>query len=430
MFLEKSRHSPGMEEVVISVCLEHKRKMFLLLYYNLGVEMLYILNQRLVAQNITREKADQVLTDVILNYASSINYWMTSFLTEVKESNKQLSVLSFKNAFESVISSSAIMKLTPPSFDKLYDLMMGAFKFQLTRCPFPSSMYYLTQNHVSNLMNMASPLGSGVRNRAQTQIQDAFQAQFGQLTRYQWSILRNMLFTSILTDVNTRVSVLIRHGLQELDTGCYCIPISQTSPTRITHYDDDGEVIEEHGIYLNSLVEVTTLGEDIYLSELSEAANGAESVKCTSSNQNAKSSTFVTTSKPDKDQSKDEGQKEANLLINLLGNKDFNPDANNIALDFTFDSDEMTSHDDDQGFLNIGDEITEGSAVEKETVKSTHVQPRIDFNVDDDAESSIVDTTNVKGNVKGRNGRRLSSSKETEGDNDDMGDDLLALMDS
>src|SRR5689334_10720759 len=107
-------------EVVIPVCLEPKKKLFLLLYKNLGIEMIYILNQRLIAQNIPRDKADQVLTDIVLNFASSLNYWMSTFLTDVKESNKQLSSDCLRNAFESVISSSSIMKLTPSSFDKLY----------------------------------------------------------------------------------------------------------------------------------------------------------------------------------------------------------------------------------------------------------------------------------------------------------------------
>jgi hypothetical protein len=383
--------------------------------------MIYILHQRLVAQNIFQEKSDQVMTDVVLNYASSVNYWMTSFLTEVQESRKQISVTCLRNAFESVISASAIMKLTPPSFDKLYDLMLGTFKYQVIRCPFPSSMYYLTRNHVNNLMKMIDRLGSGVRNRIQTQIRDAFEAQFSQLTKYQWSILRQTLLTCILCDVQTRVSILIRQGMQDLKTGCYVIPVTDSPGVRITNYNDDGEVIEESGIYLNSLIEMTTLGENIYLSELPETTEHENSLKEKSKGTHIGNKTLSTTA------TEEQGRKETTLLFDLLGSKFLNPEPNNIALDFTFDSDYiLTTNDNDYDANCPVKDGRDALSLGRDTVNSTRVQPIIDFNVDADDDTNGDDPKDTSRMTMSKTNEEEQSRSRKEQE----GEDLLALMDS
>lgn len=285
-----------------------------LLYHNLGGELIYILNQRLVAQKISKEKANQVLVDVMTNFVNSRNYWLRTF---VSCSDRVLDSLSLKIPFESVISSSPIMKLTPASYDKLYDLMIGVFKYQLCQAPLPSSLYFITLNHVNSLLDLASEIGPGIRNVVKG-LQDDFVHQFSTLTKFQWSILRDIILSNSLIDIKTRVSILIREMKQDMETGFFVIPVP-TSPGnpyngRITHYQEQGQVIREDGVFCETVSEMTTLGLDIYSSESEEKNEKPDQEK--------------------RDNFQMNGGRETSLLANLLGAK--SRPASSIALHFEF----------------------------------------------------------------------------------------------
>jgi hypothetical protein len=291
---------------------------YLLLYHNLGGELIYILNQRLIAQKISKDKADKVLVDVITNLVHSRNYWLRTFESC---SDRVLDSLTLKIPFQSVISSSPIMKLTASSYDKLYDLMVGVFKWQLCQAPLPSSLYYISLNHINSILDLCSDIGPGIRNVVKG-MQLVFAAKFSHLTKYQWSILRDIILSNFLINVKTRVSILIREKKQDMETGCYVIPLPTPSSSgsmfngRITHFGDDGHVIREDGIFCEGVSEMTSLGLDIYSTESEEKIDSRDKDKDFQVN----------------------GGREANLLANLLGaaGRD-RPASSTFALDFEFD---------------------------------------------------------------------------------------------
>lgn len=133
------------------------------LIVNLGGEMLYILEQRLQAQNIPQEKNNKgkkqfalmnlVLGDVCLAMYNS------QFMTELMKPQELYSIASTREVFERLAHAS-IMRLSTASMDKvlwyhivkrfkLYDLMTMAFKYQLLACQEPRELFHITLNHVS-----------------------------------------------------------------------------------------------------------------------------------------------------------------------------------------------------------------------------------------------------------------------------------------
>ena len=95
-----------------------------LIFINLGGEMLYILEQRLSAQNIPEQKAEQVLKDIIEHM------FKKSFITELFSPQPIFRKREMRSVFDRLAHTS-IMKLNSASMGKLYDLMVMSFKYQV-----------------------------------------------------------------------------------------------------------------------------------------------------------------------------------------------------------------------------------------------------------------------------------------------------------
>lgn len=262
----------GEEKDFLSPQRNQLRLLYLLLYHNLGGEMIYILNQRLIAQKINPSKCSQVLSDIISSFVQPRKLEMSSFYGFT--SSDHLNLTKMKTVFESILSSSPTMKLTPASFDKLYDLMVGVFKYQLVTCPFPSSLLHVTLNHLNTIATLSQNFDEKTIKMVHS-FRESFVMQF-EFSRYEWCILRSILLTNVLATVRTRISILLREGLQDMETGAYIIkPLTSASgddsfPGKITYYDHQGQIVKEIGSYSASPSDLTNLGEDIYISELPE----------------------------------------------------------------------------------------------------------------------------------------------------------------
>ena len=365
-----------------------------LLYHNLGGEMMYILSQRMVAQKIARDKADQVLTDVISNFVSSRSYWLRTFMSN---SDRCINSQVLKSPFESIISSSPIMKLTPSSYDKLYDLMIAVFKYQLSLAPFPSSLYFISLNHVNSLLDTASEIGDGIRLVVKG-MQESFVEAFSHLSKQQWSLLRNIILSNFLLDIRTRVSILVREKKQDMETGFFVItpPVGPECMFngRITHFDEKGNVIQEEGIFSEGSSEMTTLGLDIYRSDLSPRRG---SLAAAGAGEQGPSETCA-------------GQ-EAKLLLQLLGGKQGTKSP--VLLDFEFDDDD----DDEPGWTDVdlsgqGDKRSDQSS---DQAKRSLLSPD---------QTVTLPRTLVRAD-------KFDVGSEAESDSRTIdGDELLALMDS
>ncbi|EKX52386.1 hypothetical protein GUITHDRAFT_150773, partial [Guillardia theta CCMP2712] len=118
-----------------------------ILVLNLGGEMMYILEQRLVAQKIANEKAKKVIGDILRTMFNP------KFIAELFKPQELYSNTSTRQIFERIAHSS-IMKLSESSMDKLFDLMTTGFKYQIISCSTPSQLVDITLNHLDNIRNM------------------------------------------------------------------------------------------------------------------------------------------------------------------------------------------------------------------------------------------------------------------------------------
>lgn len=112
-----------------------------LLVLNMGGEMIYILNQRLQAQNIPPEKARKVLGDVVRTMYTPV------FLDELFKPQEIYTVASTKQIFDKLAHSS-IMRLNKTSMDKLFDLMTMGVKHQLLSCKCPQQFLQVRTDHL------------------------------------------------------------------------------------------------------------------------------------------------------------------------------------------------------------------------------------------------------------------------------------------
>uniref|UniRef100_A0A6I8Q0M2 Organic solute carrier partner 1 n=1 Tax=Xenopus tropicalis TaxID=8364 RepID=A0A6I8Q0M2_XENTR len=112
-----------------------------LLFINLGGEMLYILDQRLRAQNIPPDKAKKVMNDIITTMFNK------KFMEELFKPQELYSKKALRTVFDRLAHAS-IMRLNQASMDKLYDLMTMAFKYQVLLCPRPRDILLVTFNHM------------------------------------------------------------------------------------------------------------------------------------------------------------------------------------------------------------------------------------------------------------------------------------------
>ncbi|KAF4696773.1 Kinesin member [Perkinsus olseni] len=114
---------------------------------NMGGEMMYILNQRLVAQSIPSAKKRKVLSDVIRAMFEK------SFMKEMLVPQEMYSMRSLRQLFERLVHSS-IMRLNALSMDKLFDLVSMGLKLQTVRCGRSEEMVMVTMNHIDGMIQL------------------------------------------------------------------------------------------------------------------------------------------------------------------------------------------------------------------------------------------------------------------------------------
>src|SRR5574343_142255 len=119
------------------------------LIINMGGEMIFILNQRLLAQKIPVDKADKVRSDVIRHLFSN------DFISELLQPQPLYSMTSTRQVFDKIAQSS-IMKLQTSSMNKLFDLMIMGVKMQILNLTYPEELLKLCLNHIQELSLLTS----------------------------------------------------------------------------------------------------------------------------------------------------------------------------------------------------------------------------------------------------------------------------------
>lgn len=177
-----------------------------ILVLNMGGEMIYILHQRLQAQNIPEEKARKVLEDVIRTMYTPV------FLEELFKPQEVYSNSSTKQIFDKLAHSS-IMRLNKTSMEKLYDLMSMGVKYQLLSCTCPQQYLHVTLNHLDALVTVidsdsVSPLVQGAISRAIK--------TYTALSAANWLLLEQTLL-QFFQGRKVKVSLFLQQNLQTIN---------------------------------------------------------------------------------------------------------------------------------------------------------------------------------------------------------------------
>jgi hypothetical protein len=114
---------------------------------NLGGEMIYILDQRLRAQDVEGTRSQKVLQDIVKTMFSN------KFMTEVFRPQPMQSLPSTRNTFVKLAHSS-IMRLNESSMQKLFDLMLMGLKLQTVQCCYPEEIVHVTMAHLNTMAEM------------------------------------------------------------------------------------------------------------------------------------------------------------------------------------------------------------------------------------------------------------------------------------
>ncbi|KAL0961964.1 hypothetical protein UPYG_G00333960 [Umbra pygmaea] len=159
-----------------------------LVFINLGGEMLYILDQRLRAQKTTDgnlqkgiwsdEDRKRVMNDII---ATMFN---KAFMEELLKPQDLYSHRALKTVLTRLAHAS-VMRLNTASMERLYELMVMAFKHQLLLCPRPRDLLL-----ISKIIEVYTPLSDG-----------------------EFQLLRQTLLI-FLQDIHVRVSLFLKDKVQ------------------------------------------------------------------------------------------------------------------------------------------------------------------------------------------------------------------------
>lgn len=203
---------------------------------NMGGEMIYILNQRLQAQNIPADKGKKVLADVIRTMYTAV------FLDELFKPQEVYTRASTKQIFDKLAHSS-VMRLNKTSMDKLYDLMTMGVKYQLLSCKSPHQYLQLTLNHLDTLVDMVHTEGVTDLIHIAT---NRMIAMYSNMSNGNWLLLEQTLM-DFYQDKKIKVSLFLQKDFQTL-SGSFVLdnkgrlPYGTELPGQIRCYEDNNVV--------------------------------------------------------------------------------------------------------------------------------------------------------------------------------------------
>ncbi|XP_072304408.1 protein OSCP1a [Eucyclogobius newberryi] len=185
-----------------------------LVFMNLGGEMLYILEQRLKSDDSceggagkgrwTDADRTRVLNDVVATLFSKV------FLDELFKPQQLYSHRTMKTVL-SRLAHASIMRLNPASMDRLYELMVMAFKHQVLLCPRPRDVLLVSYNHLDSIRHMVQD-SPGVLNQVH-EAQRRVIETYSLLSSGELQLLRQTLL-NFFEDYHIRVSLLLKSRIQ------------------------------------------------------------------------------------------------------------------------------------------------------------------------------------------------------------------------
>jgi hypothetical protein len=264
--------------------------------------MIFVLEQRLAAQSVKREKSIKVLLDV------STALFAPSFVSELVRPQLIFSWETTRDVFGKV-SHSSIMRLSEASFKKLYDIMTQTLKQQVVAaCRVPRDIITITKNHMAAVRLVIDDGQSGANTIAQTEA--AVDSNANSLTDGQLADLRHTLM-NFLHGHHGKISVLLEDKLQRStsvfvrDTSALPADLTPRCPVplgTVTYYDRSGNVTRSETLAShphlgleNKPITPSRLGENFFVAA-KRNKEGAGGLAASSSNASASTTAASATS--------------------------------------------------------------------------------------------------------------------------------------
>ncbi|XP_038580531.1 protein OSCP1a isoform X1 [Micropterus salmoides] len=176
-----------------------------LVFINLGGEMLYILDQRLQAHNTSEDNSEKVLNDIVGTMFSK------AFMDELLKPQQLYSHRTMKTVLTRLAHAS-IMRLNPASMDRLYELMVMAFKYQVFLCPRPKDLLLISYNHIDTIRELVKDTPVVVHQVDETHRKII--EVYSPLSEGEFQLLRQTLLI-FLQDMHVRVSLFLKNLVQK-----------------------------------------------------------------------------------------------------------------------------------------------------------------------------------------------------------------------
>uniref|UniRef100_A0A3P8NQL7 Organic solute carrier partner 1a n=1 Tax=Astatotilapia calliptera TaxID=8154 RepID=A0A3P8NQL7_ASTCA len=175
-----------------------------LVFINLGGEMLYILDQRLRAHNTSEDNSEKVMNDIVGTMFSK------AFMDELLKPQQLYSHRTMKTVLTRLAHAS-IMRLNPASMDRLYELMVMAFKNQVFLCLRPKDLLLISYNHMDTIREFVkdTPMAVNQVDETHRKIIEAYSS----LSEGELQLLRQTLLT-FFQDMHVRVSLFLKDQIQ------------------------------------------------------------------------------------------------------------------------------------------------------------------------------------------------------------------------
>nr|XP_019961967.1 PREDICTED: protein OSCP1-like isoform X1 [Paralichthys olivaceus] len=185
-----------------------------LVFINLGGEMIYILDQRLQAPNTSDDNSEKgvwsendrkrVMNDIVGTMFSK------AFIDELLKPQQLYSHRTLKTVLTRLAHAS-IMRLNPASMDRLYELMVMAFKYQVFLCPRPKDLLLISYNHIDTIREFVkdTPVVVNQVDETHRKIIEVYSS----LSEGEFQLLRQTLLI-FFQDMHVRVSLFLKNKVQ------------------------------------------------------------------------------------------------------------------------------------------------------------------------------------------------------------------------
>ncbi|XP_056270425.1 protein OSCP1a isoform X2 [Pseudoliparis swirei] len=184
-----------------------------LVFINLGGEMLYILDQRLQALNTSEDNSEKVWSEndrkrVLSDIVGAM--FSKDFMDELLKPQQLYSHRTLKTVL-SRLAHASIMRLSLASMDRLYELMVMAFKYQVFLCPRPKDLLLITYNHMDAIRERVGHTPVVVNQVDETHRKII--EMYSSLSEGEFQLLRQTLLI-FFQDMHVRVSLFLKIKVQ------------------------------------------------------------------------------------------------------------------------------------------------------------------------------------------------------------------------